>query len=186
MKNSSKVFGIFGMISLVFVLLAFTNQTNEYFDVGDVKFSILSPDVFNQTQSGTWVVLNGSNLPEDSDLYLLLSDNLKLEDLPKAGNNIVLPDVRGKFLRSMNINGEGDDPEKFRKIGSYQDDRIIQHQHTGYFPVNSGFSFEHHQPNSRLKGQTSTNKTGGVTGVNATSETRPKNIAFYTYIKISN
>ncbi len=186
MKTIVNSFALMCLLALFYGFMSNHTAQDTYSNIGDVKISILPPDVFNQTQEGNWVVMDGKYLSEDTNLYKIMDSNSKIDLLPTRNGKTIIPDLRGKFIRSMNINGEGNDPEKNRTVGSYQADRIIQHQHTGYFPVNSGYSFEHHQVNSRLKGQSNTKSTGGVTGAKSTTETRPKNIALYTYIKIAN
>lgn len=90
------------------------------------------------------------------------------------------PDLRGMFLRGMNVNG-GQDPQQGREVGSLQMDAFKSHTH-----------------NYPTAGQTSRNWRGsqssdyhlaynspGTVDPNGGLETRPKNVAVYFYIKIN-
>jgi hypothetical protein len=106
--------------------------------------------------------------------------------LPLEGT---VPDLRGVFLRGLDEfdsagsapaqNDNRNDPEKSRRAGSYQADELKEHDH--------GFATSLNQtqvgPNSSSFGKNGgpgfrTSKEGG-------SETRPKNVAVYYYIRIN-
>ena len=100
------------------------------------------------------------------------------------GNTARTPDLRGMFLRGMNVEG-GADPD-VRKAGVPQQDALQEH---GHATTATGFNWS--DPSTNY-GYTS---TGGahaptasvttVTGATTAGETRPKNVAAYFYIKIN-
>lgn len=157
----------------------------KYEDIGVIKQSILKPTQFNKTQNGVWVLLDGSKISQTTELFELLKENFDLDILTlKEDGNYYLPNASGAFIRSSNVNGEGYDPDKSRKIGSIQKDTIKSHSvesEKAYFGHrNDGFPRQDdHDPGNwvgRLKVKSDY--------IGAT-ETRPINISMYTYIKIS-
>lgn len=148
-------------------------------DVGTVKQSVLKSLPFNKNQTGTWVLLQGQELSQTSELFKILEENSELTILTKKDGKYYLPDARGKFLRSSNVNGVGRDPDSDRQVGSHQDDMLGKHRHSfnshgaggGYGNIVDG--------QSKQAININTSYTGGV-------ETRPVNISLYTYIKVSN
>jgi hypothetical protein len=193
MKSIKSIKPIVLALSAV-ALLSFTiSKSNlileEYEDVGIIKQSILKPSQFNKTQEGTWVILKGQELSRDSELFKLLEENSDLNILDKKDDAYFLPDARGMFIRSSNINGEGLDPDDQRLVGSFQEDALQQHTHK----VAKG------RTDKSAGSQTSPSKqrfadfqstyagpfsTGGHNGRPST-ETRPVNISMYTYMKVS-
>lgn len=107
-------------------------------------------------------------------------------------SQVQIPDLRGMFLRGLNtfdpfqpvppISAEKGDPET-RIVGSYQVDELKSHKHT--------FSYLKPQPNSSNGGGSnhevsdSDRPNSGTTEAVGGTETRPKNIAVYYYIKIN-
>ncbi|QHI38646.1 hypothetical protein IMCC3317_40400 [Kordia antarctica] len=174
-----------------FTLLSFTIKSSSIFqkplqDIGIIKQSLLKPNQFNKTQKGTWVLLNGQEINKESKLYKLLEENFDLNILTKKDNKYFLPNASGAFIRASNVNGEGKDPDKDRKVGSIQDDLIKIHEHNYWggtgnkwyknFNTNGGGN---HPSEKNLSNVKTHNSLLG-------SETRPVNISMYTYIKISN
>lgn len=108
------------------------------------------------------------------------------------------PDLRGMFLRGMNVRGEGADPDKQRKAGNRQKDAFQQHYHE-----TTATGYQRNVPNKTSKYTWGKNKDLGYTsdgdadivpgevlkpigGANyVPEETRPKNVAVYFYIKIN-
>lgn len=133
--------------------------------VGDVKFSVLAPDKFKTENGDGWRLLDGSNI-----------SNTELEGLI---DSVTLPDARGMFIRGMNVGG-GQDPDN-RKMGDPQSDSIKDHTH-----AITTRSFVD-QLSAGICGSSSNATAHGSTGSNdgASTETRPKNIALYIYIKVS-
>ena len=93
------------------------------------------------------------------------------------------PDLRGVFLRGMNVNG-GKDPEQNRTAGHYQPDALQQHYHM-MKAIDISWDGEgqgvRSAPNNKFIGGTVTD----VTNARTADETRPKNVAVYFYIKIN-
>jgi len=105
------------------------------------------------------------------------------------------PDLRGRFLRGLNVmynHGElppldlnSADPDGTdRRVGSYQEDKMKKHTHSiptndDGTPVSGG--------NYKTTAYSKSNGPSVSTGENENAgvETRPKNIAVYYYIKIN-
>jgi len=90
--------------------------------LGDVKYSILEPDDFQEVNGDCWTLMDGKNLDPSSEL---------------ADKGFTfLPDARGVFIRSydnkqtdrLDVDRQFGDP-----IGTYQDGAIQSHNHTLYF-----------------------------------------------------
>jgi hypothetical protein len=173
------------ILMAVFALsvLSFTFKNSSVFqenleDIGIIKQSLLKPKQFNDTQKGTWVLLNGQEINKESELFKILESNFDLNILTKKTNKFYLPNASGAFIRSANVNGEGVDPDVDRLVGSYQADALKKHRHSfnshgaggGYGNVVDGQSKQKIEINTSYFGD---------------KETRPKNISMYTYIKIS-
>ncbi|WP_339715797.1 hypothetical protein [Cyclobacterium amurskyense] len=188
------------LLTLVaFTLLSFTLSNSTIFeedleDIGIIKQSLLKPNQFNKTQKGTWVLLNGQEINKKSELYKLLGENFDLNILTKNGDKYFLPNASGAFIRSSNVNGEGHDPDKTRKVGSFQLHAFKKHNHPlekNIYRWNRSFSGHSTGPHVLTNGSdggTSNSKWVFETKHSGGSvlETRPSNISMYTYIKISN
>lgn len=98
-------------------------------------------------------------------------------------NNSVIPDLRGMFLRGLNV-GRSDgnqDPEDGRAAGQRQQDDFKSHAHSykdvyvggndGEAKVGAGGNW------NRSTNEKETSAAGG-------SETRPKNVAVFYYIRV--
>jgi hypothetical protein len=145
-----------------------------YLPIGTILPSMLDPNsfaaavgdppVFDPVKS-KWVLADGRDVT-DSQYGKLF------------GNET--PDLRGMFLRGMNVNG-GQDPNQNRTAGHPQTDAFKKHSHMLPISENEGnvwgvswsvqgeFKGEH---------QRWTTAEGG-------DETRPKNVAIYFYIRIN-
>jgi hypothetical protein len=211
--------------------------------LGDIKYSILPPEVFSKYNTGTWVPLDGMSVNASWELSKL-SDAHQLDPIlfqAAEDGQLHLPDVRGTFLRSMNHHG-GYDPDTLRTVGSLQtygtkppqvpfhgntnlgelhvfDGTNTYHLSTSSFGshsvslrtangiskygakkhgipalalygVNSTKNFKKFRRNIQLEPlnkRMNANKNGQVT-IDAGSgdvETRPVNVAFYTYIRVN-
>lgn len=173
----------------ILILLGFSrNQSDDYYEIGDVKYSILPPNTFNKTQKGSWVLLDGKPMAEDQKLYALLEQEFLLDNFKDANGVYTLPDARGNFIRSMNVNGQGNDPQAGRLVGSYQADALKTHQHSLQNTIyKHGRSFKGDDDRDHTLKHAygsvwaqRTNDTGDA------NESRPKNITLYCYIKVSN
>lgn len=79
-----------------FILISATfSEQNSYVPVGTVIYSVLEPNVFLKNNKD-WRLLDGSKIETNSQLS-------------KMTNDQELPDTRGVFIRSSNINGIGKD-----------------------------------------------------------------------------
>ena len=114
---------------------------------------------------------------EGSDLFVLTQ---------KAMKNA--PDLRGKFLRGLNsfsddgqiIDPTNADPDSTRKVGSYQGDAFKAHEHS--YNAVAGIAGSVGGPPGMYAGAI----TSGTTSSNVKdTETRPKNISVYFYLKIN-
>jgi len=160
--------------------------------IGDIKQSLLPPEQCISEHGKCWRLMDGSPI-EDTSLAITLTH---LESK--------LPDARGRFLRGMNHNGEGADPDKNRKAGYSQKDAFQNHTHIiesskkgtelsgipGQYDSARGLgksiraasaSYKNAQ-SFRLMGARSI--LGSKEKVRTSSETRPKNIAVYIYAHI--
>ncbi|MGN6178622.1 MAG: hypothetical protein ACTHNW_05545 [Mucilaginibacter sp.] len=118
------------------------------------------------------------------------------------------PDLRGRFLRGLNLfysigepggfdinKANPDDPNRDWEVGTYQDDAFQGHWHDKRWsdgPASRGREPNNTEDNNQHNGFYSTELTiidpitDGRNGIPRTSnETRPKNVAVYYYIKIN-
>ena len=169
-----------------------TNLTGCSGKLGDIKYSILAPTDFATENGDCWVLMDGGSLTSDTPL----SD--------KYGFNVV-PDARGLFLRSHDTRTSGRlDPNRTATtaIGTYQGDSNKSHTHTmqsagghshSYTDSRFGYSGSggHFAPNEGSEGNHTDSRTTGSSGAhthtinsNGGSESRPKNMNFYLYIRV--
>lgn len=190
-----KVLLSFFVVISILGFLAFGHQTAPppQGALGDVKYSILPPDQFKRENGDGWEVLNGDN-------QVLIGS-----DLQKSYGIQHLPDARGVFIRGLNLrrDSRSGDPDSTRIAGSPQDDAFQGHYHS--FNGNAHTADVTDPPgdwlqvSKRVRGlsQTTANfenqnyvkspKNDGANGEPRTAtETRPKNIALYTYVKVNN
>ena len=168
---------------------------------GTVVASVLKPQVFLRNgRNKKWRLSDASVIPPDS-LYAMLVKEAGIE----GGDR--LPDLRGMFLRGLNVgreDGRGDPDGVDRKAGEFQGGATKRpnrsfvgntgmagrHTHTieGAEPVLTGTE-EDFQRNKRSR-ETETAPEGRhyhtveITG-GGDAETRPGNISVYFYIKIN-
>jgi hypothetical protein len=164
---------VFGVVLLVGFQNNQQSQTHQNTGmVGDVKFSTLEPALFKKVNGEGWVLMDGRNIVGED-----LADLMKIQNIP---------DARGVFIRGMNLGREtstGDPDGTNRTVGSFQADQLGQHSHIA--PVGDGGGGEPgkyidrtHNPNAEgIRPAVSTKPAGGT-------ETRPRNITLYAYIKI--
>jgi hypothetical protein len=102
------------------------------------------------------------------------------------------PDLRGVFLRGLNIfstdepypvPGEQADQGNHRQAGDFQKDDFIKHKHS----VNADNQARtgHFSAGDSSGPRTAVIRSGMYTGETGGTETRPKNVAVYYYIKIN-
>jgi hypothetical protein len=146
--------------------------------IGDVKYSVLDPAKFIEVNGEGWVLMDGRSI-EGSDLSTV--SGLK-----------TAYDAQGVFIRGLNLNRDvktGDPEGKERFLGSYQSDMIINHTHKYISLGNTLWADNGYSDDGRPIRLPTTLETDNPTNGNSTisgTETRPRNIALYTYIKINN
>jgi len=180
MNKKTIVFLVFLLISFV-TLDKFRSSTAQEKvsegKIGDVKYSVLEPTKFTKINGEGWVLMDGRSI-EGSDLFT------------ETGFKTAY-DAQGVFIRGLNLKRDvktGDPDGEKRLLGSYQWDMVIDHKHTfkgtGTGPRLGG----DYKGNGVALQQMETANPISTNGDIPTSgsETRPKNIALYTYIKIDN
>jgi len=168
------------IVGTILAILAFSNSDDKPIGaIGDVKYSVLPPYKFREENGKGWVLMD-NNIP------------LQGSNLNTKHGITSLPDARGLFIRSLNLKRNDDKADPYskennnteRQMGDFQTDAFKLHRHSiagklleasggiGFY----GYGFE---SNSRQSTRNySTTEDGG-------NESRPKNIALYTYIKIN-
>ncbi len=142
--------------------------------VGDIKYSILNPTQFATVNGDCWVPMDGRSLAT--------TDKLK-----QITDMATLPDGGGLFLRSQEFsNSYNHDPDRTSNtaIASMQEQDFKSHNHGSTlnlvrvvpFLVGDGVPPIMINPSLDYNGTTSS--TGGT-------ETRPKNLNFWIYIRIN-
>ncbi len=201
LKNPVLYAGILVMV----IIVAFTNKevqvTLPPSGVGDVVYSILDTDLFSKTHSGKWVLLDGKPLDKNTKLYKLLDTHQAINTLQAANGFKLLPDARGVFIRGMDIKRPPatGDPDGERIVGRPQSDIVGPHSHgwTGEAGYLGGYGYpameyrrwteedlaKDPKTNNQNRYVASAQKDYSVYGVG--TESRPRNIALYTYIKVS-
>jgi hypothetical protein len=173
MKQTITTLVIAGTILAIFAFKTLENKSVGA--IGDVKYSVLPPDKFREENGAGWVLMD-NKIP------------LETSDLNSKHGITELPDARGLFIRGLNLIRSDDKADPFlqenrrqRLVGDYQADCIIKHQH----PISTGVTDDN--PGSKVRGGIfARNSSSGLSENNeGCVETRPKNIAFYIYVKIN-
>lgn len=193
MKKINPLYLAIIMAALVFVSFRQDNESSPG-NLGDVKYSVLAPEEFIAQNGKGWILLDDK-----------ATEKLANSDLGRLGVVPRLPDARGVFIRGANMGRDtlSGDAEATRLPLSSQADAFQGHFHHLSGPVDChdaqtvqaktlvatgmGHS-EISEKGARLDTRNYINnaKTDGVNGEpRISSETRPKNIALYTYIKIN-
>lgn len=160
--------------------------------VGDVKHSILNPTQFATVNGACWVPMDGRSIAGSQ-----LATITGMTNVPDAG---------GLFVRNQEFSGGANqDPDRTSSspIATYQDQAVISHNHGVNDPGHShGFNDIRHGDGGDKCGcagsggtasrgtTTENNNTFGVsTGISIQnaggSETRPKNMNLWVYIRIN-
>ncbi|GAA3957505.1 hypothetical protein [Mucilaginibacter dorajii] len=171
-------------VIVITTALSFNQKESPATSLGDVKYSILPPDQFKQMNGSGWVLLDGRKV-NGSQLQKHFSMN-----------NI--PDARGMFLRGLNYDRQDDliDPffkehHRVRVAGEYQGDIVGPHNHGWTGRDGNGYPNKSEQrwmnptddPTHENHYPVVSKNNYSTAGVG--TETRPKNIALYVYIKIN-
>lgn len=160
--------------------------------VGDVKYSILEPEKFAEVNGDCWVPMDGRSLAQGDVLRQLTG----MASLPNGG---------GLFVRAQDFANSDNDPERDvnSSIAVVQGDDVKPHDHTmneagahthGYTRpvllnstgVQSGGSYSARRAEWETQDQTTSagNHTHIINDNNGT-ETRPKNLNLWVYIRIN-
>jgi hypothetical protein len=161
--------------------------------LGDIKYSILNPQEFAEENGDCWVPMDGRNIVGSR-----LSSKLGMNNLPDAG---------GMFLRGQEFaNGPDNDPDRDSSspIATMQSDGVKPHSHTmnnagahthgyeyfiastphdlraggDYTSVRFGYGWQSRNTTTSGDHTHTINDNDG-------SETRPKNLNVWTYIRIN-
>jgi hypothetical protein len=166
--------------------LSFKQENNDRSSgaLGDVKYSILSPDKFKKVNGDGWILADGRKITGS-----------KLQKFAAINN---APDARGMFLRGMNYDRQDDliDPffkehHRVRVAGEYQGDIVGPHNHGWTGRDGNGYPYRSEQrwtnpaddPTHENHYPVVSKNNYSTAGVG--TETRPKNIALYVYVKIN-
>jgi hypothetical protein len=168
--------------------------------VGDVKYSILDPTQFAAVNGNCWVAMNGQSMA-GSKLAAIIGGST----VPNAG---------GLFLRGQEFTGQtaNHDPDRTSTtaIATLQDQAFLSHGHTGSTSSDGSHShsYSDYYVSTQSKGYAGSNdytmqwisgqgyQTNSTNGAgshshtltinnNGGSETRPKNLNLWTYIRIN-
>jgi len=178
--------------------------------VGDIKYSILDWNEFQEVNGDCWVQMNGQSIPSTSSL----NQNYGFTNVP---------DMSGLFIRAHEW-VDGNDPDRLPgdAVATIQGEEIKSHSHNGTTDnatstMSSGGSHTHNvsmgiAPDDEGSGGASsewvTGTTNGIGSVTTSSsgshshtmnphnhtfttnsfggaETRPKNMNFYIYIRVN-
>lgn len=168
-----------------FIAICFMSACGLTNHLGDVKYSVLPPDQFVKENGSDWVLM-------DADI----NNSLKGSALSIRYGITGLPDARGMFIRGLNLNRNDAMADPFvkenrreRRVGEFESDTVGPHGHgwTG----GSGDAYPKGMED-RVQGDPSTlpfsvprnsHLNYAFTGMG--TETRPKNIALYIYVKIN-
>lgn len=160
--------------------------------LGDVKHSILNPTQFASVNGACWVPMDGRSIAGSA-----------LATLTGMAN---VPDAGGLFVRNQEFSGGANqDPDRTSAspIATYQDQAVISHNH-GVNDPGHGHSFNDIRhggggdkcncagsggtasDGTTTQANNTVNVTTGITIQNAGgSETRPKNMNLWVYIRIN-
>ncbi|MDR6461599.1 hypothetical protein [Chryseobacterium sediminis] len=167
---------IYSFVLVVLALIAISFNQAEKRSVGaigDVKYSILPPEKFKEENGDGWVLM-------DNQVPIVSSA------LNKKHGITEIPDVRGLFIRSLNLTRSDNkadcfflEKKKQRLVGEYQSDTIKSHNHK--YKAAKGNDVSAKGSWSQFAWDPKEYVSENYGGL----ETRPKNIALYTYIKIN-
>lgn len=174
-------------LTSVCALLGFFRNPPSTNDLGDIRYSILKPEVFESLNYG-WTLLAGQPMEENWDLFKLLQSKNLLDDEEYKIIKDNLPDAEGVFLRGMEYrrkDGKGE-PWSKRAVGEYESDAFKKHSHKyKKFDGNvvTDYSNDRDQRSANFGSikNDSTDQAG-----ESDNETRPRNITVYIYIKVKN
>jgi len=142
----------------------------------------------NISGSTKWKICDGSQL--DREEYKELFDSIEVNwGAGNSKNTFNLPDLRGQFLRGVNMGSKNDPDAKSRtskfiagnegdNVGSFQKDQYRSHKHESNASKGVGSNWRGGENKGKIQsGPAQFEASGG-------SETRPKNAYVYWIIKV--
>jgi len=199
MNNSALI----AVVVIAFIAVSFANQNSSNGSIGDVKYSVLKPADFIDDNPG-WVLMDGRAY-EDSDYARITGKNR----IPDAQNQFIRGMAKNYEKLGIESRIAGDVqkfstamPDNFKiKTGSWKHNHDFKDAYySETYKQNRGKVFT--QDKDKLYGSGDTDKNNSrfyensetdyegseikVTVTGGAKETRPTNIALYTYIKINN
>ncbi|MEX8546645.1 MAG: hypothetical protein V5804_03505 [Mucilaginibacter sp.] len=185
MKQHVITLAIVGTIVAVFAFAKVDTKSEGA--IGDVKYSVLPPDKFKEENGNGWVLMDNKVPIQGSALNT------------KHGVTEI-PDTRGLFIRCLNGTRNDDKADVFKTENNrdrlaleYQPDAIKKHTHNlsnsfgffgGWGNGNQWSGSTRGNPMAANQPEVSISIKDIGTNLNG-EETRPKNIALFTYIKIN-
>lgn len=162
--------------------------------VGSILASVLSPTEIGKAMPAFqkyWALADGAVVDRSSAYFRVKTDG--------SLNNVRLPDLRGLFLRGLNVgraDGKQDPDGAKREAADFQADALQKHKHTitrGTMGGNrawlGGWFWASADGDSGAKTGSTDDQSYPADGdggaVRVGSETRPKNAAVYYYVRIN-
>lgn len=157
-------------------------KATEGVPVGSVLASILPPKAFlaHSLPKNGWMYANGDSLQDQKSplaTFMKLNNQNWYDDELVNKDVAHVPNLQGAFLRSIDSEKGGRDPDKVRKIGNYQGDSFAKHHHDFGTSTQCTEDFRGAQIPKPGGSSFSTTDQGG-------DETRPKNVALYFYVRV--
>lgn len=140
------------------------------FPVGAVIASYLAPPRMKERYGDQWALADGREVSTKTAFY-------------EITGKTQLPDLRGMFIRGLNAerkDGKQDPEGDGRGVGEYQADTLQRHAHDNTAAGIWGRSFKGEDGSPK----TAHEKKDGKTGTTGGTETRPRNVALYYYVRI--
>jgi hypothetical protein len=167
--------------------------------IGDVKYSILKPELFIRANGNGWVLLAGQPITEFPHSGDGVVDPLIQEaagEFPTGNYGPRLPDARGVFLRGMNENlkkkeyEERGNPDP-KNLGEYQLDENKKHSHSFSKPPGDNYKIPFRAAGMGIRANNGDEQVQWLTfneslkiDSSGGSESRPRNISLYIYVKV--
>ncbi len=174
----------FHFVGVLFLSLLNLAQAGEG-RVGEIRYSILTIQQFQEKYGPEWELMKGQAIPSDSELLHLWGQ-------------IKVPDARGLFLRSSQVGREDEmgNPDGEVAVGAYQADSFKEHDHGGG-NHNHSTSLEltaSRNPNGRQCNTVAichprhqdvhSSYSGKIIKSEGAEETRPRCVTVNTFIKL--
>lgn len=175
-----KIFFLFFIISATQIKAQVLDSLGCTGVIGDIKYSVLSPEKFQQLNGNCWILSDGRQISS--------STLASIDSIENA------PDYQGVFIRGMELRTEGrKDSDRLR------DDPVGQYQHDAFKSHNHKFTYDMVKGDVEVSRPISTNVENypftqvydtptifdWFTERTGDNETRPKNATAYTYIRIN-